>query len=140
MWDQAIELGYEGPKTLPEWGSIGEYHLEETWPGVIPEKVKQMRMMYQHYATMSYGLARGKIGWWGAACAGPLGERQLRQRAVRSPRVWIVQPGAQEDLQSGGCAAQLGRPGSQDGDGWQCQVECDRGDDGRDEGVEFVQL
>ncbi len=64
MWDQAIELGYEGPKTLPEWGSIGEYHLEETWPGVIPERVKQMRMMYQHYATMSYGLARGRIGWW----------------------------------------------------------------------------
>ncbi|HPF15621.1 MAG: B12-binding domain-containing radical SAM protein [Planctomycetes bacterium] len=64
MWDQAVALGYEGPKTLPEWGSIGEYHLEETWPGVIPERVKQMRMMYQHYATMSYGLARGKIGWW----------------------------------------------------------------------------
>ena len=31
---------------------------------MIPERVKQMRMMYQHYATMSYGLARGKVGWW----------------------------------------------------------------------------
>jgi anaerobic magnesium-protoporphyrin IX monomethyl ester cyclase len=64
MWDQAIELGYEGPATLPEWGSIGEYHLEETWPGNIPPSVGDARMMYQHYATLSYGLARGKVGWW----------------------------------------------------------------------------
>ena len=24
----------------------------------------RMRNMYQHYVTLSYGLARGKIGWW----------------------------------------------------------------------------
>lgn len=64
MWDEALALGYEGPKTLPEWGSIGEYHLEETWPGNIPPRVGEARMMYQHYATLSYGLARGKVGWW----------------------------------------------------------------------------
>ncbi|MEZ6014338.1 MAG: radical SAM protein [Planctomycetota bacterium] len=64
MWDEAIALGYEGPRTIPEWGSIGEYHLEETWPGNIPPRVAQARMMYQHYATLSYGLARGRIGWW----------------------------------------------------------------------------
>ena len=65
MWDEAIELGYKGPTTIPEWGSIGEYHLEETWPGNIPPRVSEARMMYQHYATLSYGLARGgHIGWW----------------------------------------------------------------------------
>lgn len=64
MWDQAIELGYEGPTTLREWGSIGEYHLEETWPGNIPPRVAEARKMYQHYVTLDYGLARGKRGWW----------------------------------------------------------------------------
>ena len=65
MWDQAIELGYEGPKTLPEWGSIGEYHLEETWPGNIPPRVAEARMMYQHFATLNWGLARGRRrGFW----------------------------------------------------------------------------
>ena len=64
MWGQAIDLGYEGPKSLREWGSIGEYHLEETWPGNIPPRVAEARKMYQHYVTLSYGLARGKKGWW----------------------------------------------------------------------------
>ena len=64
MWDQAIELGYDPPKALQEWGSIGEYHLEETWPGKIPPHVQERRKLYQHYVTLSYGLARGKVGWW----------------------------------------------------------------------------
>jgi radical SAM superfamily enzyme YgiQ (UPF0313 family) len=71
MWDQAIELGYDPPKALEEWGSIGEYHLEETWPGKIPPNVAEARKLYQHYVTLSYGLARGKIGWW---------ERRAEQR------------------------------------------------------------
>jgi len=64
MWDQAVEMGYKGPTSLPEWGSIGEYHLEETWPGNIPPRVAEVRRKYQHYVTLSYGLARGRIGWW----------------------------------------------------------------------------
>ena len=64
MWDQAIELGYEPPAKIEEWGSIGEYHLEETWPGKIPPHVAERRKLYQHYVTLSYGLARGKVGWW----------------------------------------------------------------------------
>ena len=64
MWDQATSMGYVPPQSLREWGSIGEYHLEETWPGKIPPHVAQMRKLYQHYVTLSYGLARGKIGWW----------------------------------------------------------------------------
>jgi radical SAM superfamily enzyme YgiQ (UPF0313 family) len=64
MWDQAIELGYNPPGEIDEWGSIGEYHLEETWPGKIPPNVAEARKMYQHYVTLDYGLARGKRGWW----------------------------------------------------------------------------
>jgi radical SAM superfamily enzyme YgiQ (UPF0313 family) len=64
MWDQALSLGYDPPRTLKDWGSIGEYHLEETWPGKIPPEVALARKMYQHYVTLDYGLARGKRGFW----------------------------------------------------------------------------
>jgi len=64
MWDQAIELGYDPPKTVVEWGSIGEYHMEETWPGKIPDHIANMRKMYQHYVTLDYGFARNKRGLW----------------------------------------------------------------------------
>lgn len=64
MFDQAIELGYQAPQKLVDWGSIGEYHLEETWPGKIPPHVADARRMYQHYVTLDYGLARGKRGFW----------------------------------------------------------------------------
>ncbi len=64
MWDQAIELGYQGPTSLRDWGSLGEYHLEETWRGNISPRIAEARKMYQHYVTLSYGLARGRVGWW----------------------------------------------------------------------------
>jgi radical SAM superfamily enzyme YgiQ (UPF0313 family) len=78
MWDQAIELGYQPPTHLEEWGSIGEYHLEETWPGKIPPNVAQMRKLYQHYVTLAYGLARGKVGWWERRA-----EKRLRENDFR---------------------------------------------------------
>jgi hypothetical protein len=108
MWDQAIELGYEGPTTLPEWGSIGEYHLEETWPGNIPESVGRARMMYQHYATLNWGLAQPKRGFWenraqqrlidGSYIKGGLEAkafsvynrvRKKLSKAVEGPRSWV---------------------------------------------------
>jgi radical SAM superfamily enzyme YgiQ (UPF0313 family) len=78
MWDQAVGMGYQPPKGLIEWGSIGEYHLEETWPGKIPPNVAEMRKLYQHYVTLSYGLARGRIGWWEKRA-----ERRLRENNFR---------------------------------------------------------
>jgi hypothetical protein len=78
MWDQAIALGYQPPRAIEEWGSIGEYHLEETWPGKIPPHVAEARKMYQHFVTLSYGLARGKIGWWERRA-----ERRLRDGDFR---------------------------------------------------------
>jgi len=64
MWDEAVALGYQPPGRIEEWGSIGEYHLEETWPGKIPPHVAERRKLYQHYVTLSYGLARGRFGFW----------------------------------------------------------------------------
>jgi anaerobic magnesium-protoporphyrin IX monomethyl ester cyclase len=64
MWDQAIELGFEPPQELEEWGSLGEYHLHETWPGRIPPNVAQVRKLYCHYQTLARGLVRAKDGLW----------------------------------------------------------------------------
>jgi hypothetical protein len=64
MFGEAVELGYQPPTDLREWGSIGEYHLEETWPGKIPPNVQEARRMYQHHVTLDYGLARGIRGFW----------------------------------------------------------------------------
>ncbi|MEZ5978132.1 MAG: radical SAM protein [Planctomycetota bacterium] len=64
MWDQAIELGFEAPNELEHWGSLGEYHLHETWPGRIPPNVAQVRKLYCHYQTLARGLVRQKDGLW----------------------------------------------------------------------------
>jgi radical SAM superfamily enzyme YgiQ (UPF0313 family) len=64
MWDQAIEQGFVAPTKLEDFGKLGQYHLEETWEGRIPADVMQARKMYHHFATLNYGLARGRKGWW----------------------------------------------------------------------------
>ncbi len=81
MWDEAVELGYQGPQTIPEWGSIGEYHMTETWPGNIPSKVERARRMYQHFVTLSYGNVRGKVGWWERRA-----QRRLEDGSYRNAR------------------------------------------------------
>lgn len=78
MWDQAIAEGYVPPTELEAFGSLGQYHLEETWMGRIPDDVMLARKMYHHYATLDYGLARGKIGWW---------EKRARRRLARGELV-----------------------------------------------------
>ncbi len=64
MYADALQLGYQAPQTPLEWGTIGEYHLEETWPGKIPPEISRARRLFEHYSTLSLGLARGKVGWW----------------------------------------------------------------------------
>lgn len=64
MWDQAIELGFQAPDELEHWGSLGEYHLHETWPGRIPPPVARVRKLYCHYQTLARGLVRQKDGFW----------------------------------------------------------------------------
>ena len=64
MWDEAIELGFQAPDELEHWGSLGEYHLHETWPGRIPPEVSKVRRLYCHYQTLARGLVRNKNGLW----------------------------------------------------------------------------
>jgi anaerobic magnesium-protoporphyrin IX monomethyl ester cyclase len=90
MWDKAIALGYQPPRSLVEWGSIGEYHLEETWPGKIPPHVAEKRKLYQHYVTLSYGLARGKLGWWERRAEKRLRDGRLDKLGLFEARVFDV--------------------------------------------------
>ncbi|MEZ5980122.1 MAG: radical SAM protein [Planctomycetota bacterium] len=62
MFDQSIELGYQPPKTLLEWGSALEYHVMDTWKGNIPEHVKRRWRLYYQYASFFHGLVRPKRG------------------------------------------------------------------------------
>jgi hypothetical protein len=64
MYREALALGYRPPTTLLGWGTVGEYHLDDTWPGKIPPHVLRRRELFQHFATLSHGIARGKTGWW----------------------------------------------------------------------------
>ncbi len=64
LYPRALEQGFRPPEDLPGWGEFGEYHLAEPWLGSIPSEVLRRRKLYQHFATLSHGLARGKEGWW----------------------------------------------------------------------------
>jgi len=71
MHRRALELGWRPPATLLEWGDFDNYHTCTTWPGRISARVLRRRALFQHYATLSHGIVRGRIGWW---------ERRARQR------------------------------------------------------------
>ena len=64
MWDESLELGFEPPSELEDWGSLGEYHLHETWPGRIPPEVARVRKLLCHYQTLARGLVREREGLW----------------------------------------------------------------------------
>jgi radical SAM superfamily enzyme YgiQ (UPF0313 family) len=64
MYRRALELGFKPPADLEGWGEFGEYHMEANWTSPIPPDVLLRRRLYQHYATLSHGIVRGKIGVW----------------------------------------------------------------------------
>ena len=64
MYRRAVELGFQPPRNLAEWGAFGDYHLDETWPGRIPPDIKLRRRLFQHYSSLSLGIPRGRVGWW----------------------------------------------------------------------------
>ena len=74
MYEQALASGFQPPRTLLEWGDFESYHTEETWPERIPAFVLERRRLFQHFATLSHGHARGRIGWW---------ERRAKRRLER---------------------------------------------------------
>jgi radical SAM superfamily enzyme YgiQ (UPF0313 family) len=64
MWDQALELGFEPPKGLLDWGALGQYHVQETWPGRIPARAARTRRLFCHYQTLNRGLVHKRQGLW----------------------------------------------------------------------------
>jgi len=71
MYERALELGFEAPRTLPEWGEFVEYHPAGSFAERIPLEVRRRLKLYQHYTALSRGTARRRIGWW---------ERRARRR------------------------------------------------------------
>jgi radical SAM superfamily enzyme YgiQ (UPF0313 family) len=73
LYAKAVERGFRPPQTLAEWSRVGEFHLWdfEHWPNQIPKSVKLARKTFEHFASLSLGLVRGRIGWW---------ERRAQQR------------------------------------------------------------
>ncbi len=62
LYKPCLELGYQPPKTLVEWGSQLEYHVMETWKGHIPPKVQKTWRLYYQYASFLHGLVRPERG------------------------------------------------------------------------------
>ena len=69
LYPRSVELGFQPPETLEGWGRHGEYHLWETqsWPGQIPDEVLRARKAFEHYDTLSLGMARGRNPAGGSA-------------------------------------------------------------------------
>ncbi len=66
LWPRSLAKGFAAPDTLEGWGTFVDYHHGEadSWPGQIPPEVDRARRLFEHYYTLSVGLARGEIGWW----------------------------------------------------------------------------
>ena len=71
LYEQARKLGWQAPRTVEGWGLDDEYQFRSAWPGQIPDDVQRARRLYEHFSTVSLGVARGRIGWW---------ERSARRR------------------------------------------------------------
>jgi anaerobic magnesium-protoporphyrin IX monomethyl ester cyclase len=74
MYEEALREGFVPPRTLPEWGDFGEYHLDPDpgWAARIPRRVALRRRLYQHFASLAHGTARDRIGWWERRARGRL--------------------------------------------------------------------
>jgi len=84
LYPKALELGYQPPSTLEAWGRIGEYHLDETWPGKIPPEVERARRLFEHFSTLKFGLARERHGWWERRAARRMETGNFRGAAVEA--------------------------------------------------------
>jgi radical SAM superfamily enzyme YgiQ (UPF0313 family) len=71
LYEPARRLGWVAPRTLEGWGQDEEYQFRSAWPGQIPPDVLRERQLFEHFSTVSLGVARGRIGWW---------ERRARRR------------------------------------------------------------
>ena len=62
MYREAIELGYQPPTDILEWGDQIEYHLMEPWEDQIPTDVLRVWRLYTQYASFFHGVVRSRRG------------------------------------------------------------------------------
>jgi radical SAM superfamily enzyme YgiQ (UPF0313 family) len=74
LYQPSLELGWRPPQTVEGWGLDDEYQFRDAWEGQIPPEVMRTRKLYEHFSTVSLGVARGRFGWW---------ERRARRRLER---------------------------------------------------------
>ena len=74
LFQQALDQGFRPPRDLVEWGSFGDYRRHESWKGRLPAHVSVRRRLFHHFAGLSKGVVRGRVGWW---------ERRARRRLER---------------------------------------------------------
>ena len=84
MYPRSVELGFEPPEHLEGWSGASSYHLvqESPWPGQIPSRVADRRAVYEHFASLSVGLGRRRIGFWNRRA-----QRRVRERDYRHGRL-----------------------------------------------------
>jgi len=82
LYQKALDLGYEPPPNLEEWGTMEDYHLNRSWNGNVPDDVMRLRNLFEHFSTLKFGLARGRVGWWEKRAA-----RRLRDTDFRFGRL-----------------------------------------------------
>ena len=58
LYKPALEMGYQPPASLLDWGQQLEYHVMETWKGNIPDSVQRTWRLYYQYASFVHGLVR----------------------------------------------------------------------------------
>lgn len=64
FYAQALERGFQPPRTLDEWGSFTDYRGGESWRGRIPPRVLRRRDLVQHFATLARGAADPGASFW----------------------------------------------------------------------------
>lgn len=62
MYDEALALGYEPPRSHAGWGEMLNYHHQDTWPGNLPAEVAARWKLYYQFAAFHQGLVRPQRG------------------------------------------------------------------------------
>jgi hypothetical protein len=115
LYPRSLELGFPAPATLEDWGTFLDYHCgtADSWPGQISARVDRTRRLFEHFYTLSLGLARGRIGWWERRAARRIQKGDLRLGRVEAKafdlasRLGSLLPGWKGDILPGVQTSQL---------------------------------
>jgi hypothetical protein len=130
MWDEAIALGYEPPRTIQEWGSIGEYHLEGDLARQDPARSAEAPFALPALRDAELRPRARQDRLVGAARRTPAARQRLEVRRDRGEGLRQAAQRAAQALPQARDLALVGRPGPQDRHSRQQVLEVDQGHDG----------